>query len=246
MAAICSALLVDGVDPSEVDALAAQLQHAGQPKAAEQIVEDWEAWPALLSDRDFTFAQGTDQARTVRLKILGGDYYWSLLLPNVNEWAKALYGDNAVQLLQDAQANPIGFMLEMFQRLVDRPHNDRLKVSFYQFAAATFSTPDQVIAPEFFAICPPDEQMGSIMKLVETNRANFMRWWAGLPGLLALQLSSLYLTAIQAIQLLNESVTSYMLRTAQGIKSTLLSNGGPPDTGAAGSSVSQAESPPPM
>ncbi|MEZ0371705.1 MAG: hypothetical protein ACAI44_21615 [Candidatus Sericytochromatia bacterium] len=245
-AAILSGLIADGADEAEVNIIAAALEAAASPKAAEEIVPGWQPFPALLSDKDFTFAEGTDQARTVRLKILGGDFYWSELLPAVNEWAAALYKGKALELMQAAQADPVGFILEMFSSIVKRPDGDRTKISFYQFAAETFSTEAVRIEPEFFAICPPDEQMGAVRRLVDVNHRNFTRWWGELPGLLRLELSSLYLNLIRSIQSVNESVITRMQLMTLEIQSTLLESGGLPDTGTAGSSPWQETSPLPI
>lgn len=231
-ATILSGLLADGADEAEVNIIAAALANASKPQPAEDLVPEWAPFPALLSDEEFTFAKGTSQAVKIRLKKLGGDYYWSHLLPALNEWAGALYGSRAIELMQAAQGDPVGFIQEIFQILINRPPNDRTKVSFYQFAASTFSTPDQLIEPEFYAICPPDEQMGSILKLVAANRANFTGWWGGLPGLLRLEATSLYLNSIRCIQVLNESVITAMQLKTMELQKALLSNGGVPDTGA--------------
>ena len=238
--------MADGADEAEVEIIAAALAAASTAKPAEDLVPEWKPFPALLTDDEFTFAAGTSQACTVKLKKLGGDFYWSYLLPALNEWAGALYGGRALELMQAAQGDPVGFMLDIFQILVNRPPNDRTKVSFYQFAASTFSTPDQLIEPEFYAICPPDEQMGAILKLVASNRANFTGWWGGLPGLLRLELTSLYFNSIRCIQTLNESVITAMQLKTMELQSILLTSGGVPDTGDGESGPLPEESPAPI
>lgn len=230
MGQILTGLHAMGLDPNEVDRIMGGIKQASERKRAEEPVPEWDSEPPLLSDNEFKFGAG-QFTKTVQLKILGGDYYWSYLLPRLEEWVTGLYQGRALELLRDAEQNPIGFMLDVFRSLVKRPGTDRLKISFYEACAHTFSTPEVEITPQFFAKCPPDQQLGSIMRLVETNHVNFTGLWAELPIQLKNEMSLLYLTLIQSISRLNHNVISAMNLTVLEIQSALATNGGAADTG---------------
>lgn len=233
------------LEQNEIETIMAAVRAAKEiadNRPSEMEVMEWEPLPALLSDREFTFATGTSEARTVRLKILPGEYYVTQLLPWIAEWTAAIYRDDSLNVLQASSQNPLGFMYKLFKAILDRPRNDRVKISFYQACSATFSTPEQIITPEFFAICPPDEQMGSIMRLVETNRGNFTRFWADAPTLLKRELTLLYMTIIESIQQVNASVISSIKRMTTEIQQFHL-NGGVPDIGPDGSGAWPTTSP---
>lgn len=213
-----------GIDPQKIDQITKFMQAAAAPKPAEEEVPGWKPMPALLSDEQFTFGAG-DQTVDVRLKILGGDWYVSELMPALEEWVTALYGSQALEMFKLAENDPIGFILNICRTIIRRPKADRLKVSFYQFCSATFSTPQAEVPAEFFAICPPDQQIGAIRKLVAINRQNFTMAWADAPLLLRHEITLLYLTAIQSIQRVRETLTSAMSSMARGIQRFLSSGG---------------------
>lgn len=215
---------------------------AAESRIAEAEVVNWEAMPSLLSDSVFTFAKGTAQETPVKLKILSGEYYMVQLLPQLEEWATAVFRGNTLEALRDSTQNPVHFMLELFKRILARPKNDRVKVSFYEACAATFSTEETEITPQFFAVCPPDEQLGAILKLVETNRANFTRFWEDLPSLLKRELTLLYITIIKSIQSVNMSVINTIKQIVTEFQPFPL-NGGAAATGPDGYGPLPEESP---
>ena len=234
-----------GLDLSEIEGIMAAVKtakEAADNRPAEMEVLEWEPLPALLSDREFTFAKDTSEARTVRLKILPGEYYVTQLLPWVAEWTAAIYRDDSLSVLQASSQNPLGFLYKLFKAILDRPRNDRVKISFYEACSSTFSTPEQVITPNFFAVCPPDEQIGSIMRLVETNHGNFTRFWADAPILLKRELTLLYMTITESIQRVNASVISSIERMTTEIQQFHL-NGGALATGPDGSGDLQTTNP---
>lgn len=210
-----------------------QNKTVAENRPAEMEVLEWEPLPALESDNTFTFGAGK-RLVTVNLKILPGEYYVVKLLPWLQEWTAAVYRDESLSVLKNSAQNPIQFILGLVKNILARPNNDRVKISFYQAAAETFSTPDAIITPEFYAICPPDQQYGAIRKLVETNHGNFTAFWGDAPLLLKRELSLLYMTIIKSIQKLNASVIHTIEQMTMGITSQHLS-GGLPDTGADGS-----------
>jgi hypothetical protein len=238
---ITTALLTYGVEPSKVEAMAQAVKAGAQKSQAEMEVPGWQADPPLLSDKDFTFAEETDQAKTVRLKILGLEYYWSDLLPRIEEWTTALYQGQTLSALMASQPDPVGFILDVCQQILRRPKNDRLKISFYQFFAFTFSTQEVELRPQWVAVLPPDELMAAIRKLVDTNRRNFTRLWAEMPTPLKYQLSLLNLTCIEALAIVRGSLSQRMLSIARGIQSDLDSNGGQESTGTDGSGALLAD-----
>lgn len=218
-----------GLPPDEVNRLTGILSKALAPKPADEVVEGWEPAPPLLSDKDYTFGAGINTV-TVKLKILGGDWYLSEFLPRFGEWVTALYRGRAVEALQASQLKPVTFILDVIRQILNRPKNDRLKVSFYEFAGETFSNPDAIVTSQFFAVCPPDQQMGSIMRLVATNRANFHGLWAEMPTLLKYQASLLYFSLLELIQNANANVISYMSSMSMETQKSH-SNGGLQNTG---------------
>lgn len=218
-----------GLEPDLADDMATWALAATSPKKAEQVVPGWEPEPPLLSDRQFTFGAG-DRQLDVFLKILPGDWYITEFLPRLEEWCTALYQDKTLDMFKLSQSDPVGFMLDVFGKIIRRPKNDRTKISFYEFAAETFSTEATAISARFFAVCPPDQQIGSIRRLVETNAANFHRLWAELPMLARQQLTLLYLTSIESIQKLNQSVISAISQMIMASPSSPTS-GGHADTG---------------
>lgn len=238
---ITTALLTYGVEPSKVEAMAQAVKAGAQKSQAEAEVPGWQADPPLLSDKDFTFAEETEKATTVRLKILGLEYYWSDLLPKIEEWATALYQGQTLAALMASQPDPVGFIIQMAVQILRRPKNDRLKISFYEFFAYTFSTQDVELRPQFVAVLPPDELIAAIRKLVETNRRNFTKLWAEMPTPLKYQASLLYLTSIEALAIVRESLSQRMLSIARGIESDLHSSGGAVDTGTDGSGALLAD-----
>lgn len=177
-----------------------------------------------MSDEEYTFGAGSN-TKTVKLKILGGDYYVSTLFPKLEEWATALYRGQALDMFKLAENDPINFMFDVVRTILKRPGHDRIKISFYETCAVTFSTPEQEITAQFFAVCPPDQQFGSIRKLVATNRGNFTGAWAEMPLLLRHELTLLYMTGIQSIQKLREALTSAMSSMTTEIQQSLLSGG---------------------
>lgn len=238
---ITTALHAMGHDPETINRLSAALAHAAH-RPAEDIVPDWEPEPPLASDQTFTFGAGAETV-TVHLPILGGDYYWSILLPRLQEWVSALYRGQALTLLAQASVSPLPFILDVVGQLIKRPGADRLKISFYETAAATFSRPETPITARFFAKCPPDQQLASIRKLVAINQANFTNLWAEMPTTLRYLIISMRTASMLSIEQLSEKVSSYIYATMKESSDTLHLNGGAPDTGSAGSGASPEEKP---
>jgi hypothetical protein len=193
-----------------------------------------EAEPPLLSDQLFTFAEGTDRAKTVQLKILGFDYY-EYLLPRVTEYAFALYGEQAISMLETLK--PQQLLMKMVALILDRPRRDRLKVSLLETLSYTFSTPAQPLSVGFLYVCPPDELIEACMKLVEINQRNFSRFWGRVPLQLKNQVTLLYLTSIQTIETLNTRLREYISSMTTESLPSLWSSGGVSDTGTAGSNA---------
>lgn len=202
---------------------------ATAPRPAEDIVPGWEPDPHLQSDERFTFGAGST-AVTVNLPILGIDYFWSELLPRVEEWVMALYRGQALVYMQKAAADPIGFMLDVVHDIIRRPKNDRLKVSFYEFAAYTFST-DVQLRPQFMATLPGNQLQDAVKALVEINRANFTEWSAGMPPLLKQHLTLIYLTATESIQSLNLMLIQSMQQMQTALEEHRRLSGGADATG---------------
>lgn len=223
---IYSALLADGADQAEIDAIMARLA----PEPAEQPVPGWKARPPLRSKQTATLG-AEDELITVRLPILGGDHYWTLLLPAVEEWAAGLYKGQALVKLQEAAANPIDFVLEMFRELVYRRQADALKVSFYEIAAFLLSGPDAEVTPEFFSVCPPNQQMAVVRQVVEINAENFRLWRDEMPLPLRRLIFSFQAASMESINALSETVLLTTRRMTMELQARLLTNGGLADTG---------------
>lgn len=226
-----------GLDPGEETRLAALLQEIGQTPPAEELVPGWMPRPALLSDKDCTFGAG-DEIYTVKLKILGMEYYVSEFLPWFEETATALYGAQTMAALMESITDPIGFILDVIREVAKRPQGDRLKVSFYEFAAQTFSNKHVTLEPEFLAICPPDQLQSGVKQLVAINRANFTNLWAEMPTLPKLQLTLLYQSFIEAVVKTRENLSLYISRVAMELQEALQSNGGLANIGTDGSTAS--------
>lgn len=219
-------------DQAEIDEVIARLT----PKPAERAVPGWESDPPLLSDQTYTLGAG-DETLTVTLPILSGDYYWSYLLPRVEEWATGIFDGDALAQLQAAAVNPLAFLYDLFRRLQRRPNADALKVSFYEACAYTLSNEAATVTPRFFAKCPPNQQLGVIRQVVAINHANFTEWLGGLPIPLLNVISLSRLMIIQSMQILSAQLTGHILEQRD-----LLLSGGAESTGTPDSSDSPAES----
>lgn len=233
---IYSALLAEGVDQAEIDAIMGRL---AQP-AAERDVPGWESKPPLRSEMDFTLGAGT-QIVNGKVPILGGDHYWSILLPAVEEWSAGLYRGQALLRLQQAAADPLAYVMELFEVLVRRSGADALKRSFYETASFLLSSPGAEVDPDFFSICPPNQQMAVIRQVVEINRANFIEWWEGMPIPLKRLIFSFRLASIENINALSESVILYSRQMTMALQAQLHTSGGADDTGTEDSGASPVE-----
>ncbi len=233
---IYSALLAEGAEQDEIDVIMARL---AQP-AAERDVPGWESKPPLRSKLDFTLGV-EDQLVQGKVPILGGDHYWSILLPAVEEWSAGLYRGQALLRLQQAASDPLAYVMELFEALVHRPGADALKRSFYETVAFLLSYPGAEVDPDFFSICPPNQQMGVIRQVVEINHENFIEWWEGMPIPLRRLIFSFRLASIENINALSESVILYSRQMTMALQAQLHMNGGVDDTGTEDSGVWQAE-----
>ena len=201
-----------------------------------------EAEPPLMSDQLFTFAQDVpERSVTIRLKILGFDYFdW--FLPRFIEMYFALTGETNAQQLLSVQ--PEKLILKTFATILDRPKRDRLKVSLLETLAKTFSTEEQPVKVGFLYICPPDELIEACWKLVEINQKNFTRAWGRVPLPIQSQLGLTYLTITAGIANLNEILKRFMFSMSQESQDDQAVSGGPSDTGTDSfidSSVSELE-----
>lgn len=200
-----------------------------------------EAEPPLLVDETATFGEDDpSRAITVRLKKLGFDYY-EYLLPRLTEYVFALYGEEAITLLETTK--PKRLIMKVVAAILDRPQRDRLKVSLFETLEYTFSTPDVRVPAGFLYICPPDEILEACWRLVEINERNFTRFWGRVPLLLKNQASLLYLTFIETIETLSVTLRESISSMPREILNYLLSSGGHFDTGTDGSNDSVEKKP---
>lgn len=215
------------------------------PRPAEDIVPGWEPDPPLLSDLRTQLGSG-QQLVNVTLPILGVDWYWSELLPRLEEWVFGLYRGQGLVYLQQAASDPIGFIMHVVSVLLKRPRNDRLKVSLYDFFAETFGAECRlaetnapfVLRSQWVAVLPGDQIIKAVKALVETNHANFTEWWAEMPPTLKQHLTLIYLTGTETMQ----SVNLMLIRSMQEMSAAVQS--GHPLSGGAG--VTGTEEPWPL
>lgn len=231
---ITTALHALGLPQEQIEALTAKVHYLAH-RPAEDIVLGREPVVPLASRESFFFGVESDEHVTVRLPILGGDYLWSTFLPAFEEWVTTLYRGRTLDLLQQAALNPLPFVLDTIQKILRRPADDELKWSVYETAATTFSRPEAVITAEFFAKCPPNQQMGSIRKLVEINRENFTELWAEMPTPLKFLYSSLRTASMLSIERLSGQLLGSILEMTEDASLQLRSSGGPDVTGIADS-----------
>jgi len=218
--------LAEGADQAEVDAIMARL---AQP-AAERDVPGWEPKPPLRSEKAFTLGAGQQIVKGF-LPVLGGDHYWSILLPAIEEWSAGLYRGQALLRLQQAASDPLTYVNELFETIVHRPGADALKISVYETVSFLLSYPGAEVDPDFFSICPPNQQIGVIRQVVEINYANFIEWWEGMPIPLKRLIYSFRLASIENINALSESVILYSRQMTMALQDQLHTSGGAEDTG---------------
>lgn len=238
---IISGLHIQDLEQSEVDRLTNTVL-ALMRRPAEETVPGWEPDPPLPSDNQTQLGAGA-QLVDVVLPILGVDWFFTELLPRVEEWAGALYRGRALELMRQAAADPIGFTLGMIATILRRPKNDRVKVSFYTFFAETFGAYCTLasdgsafeLRSQWVAILPGNQIQNAVDKLVETNRRNFTEWWDGLPTTLRYLITSMRTATMLSIEKLSGQLSRSIYEMMQETSVEHLLNGGHAGTGTAGS-----------
>lgn len=237
------------IAPEDVDRLSSALTFLAH-RPSEDVVEGWEPDPPLLSDNKARLG-ASDSLVEVTLPILGIDWFWAEFLPRLEEWVTALYRGKALEALQRAASDPIGFIIGMIEQIIRRPKNDKIKVSFYQFFAETFGAECKLVKDDspftlrsqWVAVLPGNQIQDAVKRLVETNRLNFTELLDGMPTQLRYLITSIRTASMLSIEKLNEQLLQSIFAMTAEASAALHSSGGADDTGTAGSGVSPEERP---